>query len=180
MIMKPYRGRFPRLHHSVRIAENAAVVGDVVCASHVSIWYSATLRGDSDIITVGSGTNIQESAVLHCDKGYPVKVGENCVIGHGAIVHGCEVGDGTLIGMGATLLSGCKVGRGCIIGAGALITGGMVIPDRSLVVGSPGKVIRSVSDAQAAEIIADCAEYYETAVHQLPSLSASRSGPVLL
>lgn len=167
MIVKPFRGRRPSLHPSVLLAENAAVVGDVTCGANVSIWYSATLRGDSDAITVGENCNIQESAVLHCDHGFPVVVGRSCVIGHGAIVHGCQVGEGTLIGMGATLLSGCKVGRGCVIGAGALITGNMVIPDGSLVMGVPGKVIRTVGPDHLREIEEDCAAYYEAALEQL-------------
>lgn len=167
MIVKPYQKHSPRLDPTVRIAENAAVIGQVTCGAHVSIWYSVTLRGDTDTIAIGHGCNIQEGAVVHCDAGYPVHVGANCVIGHGAIVHGCEVGDGTLIGMGAILLSGCKIGRECIIGAGALIPGSMIIPDRSLVVGTPGKIIRTVTDEQAAAIPADCLEYYEMAKEEL-------------
>lgn len=167
MIVKPYKQHVPKLDPTVRIAENAAVIGRVTCGAHVSIWYSAALRGDTDTITIGSGCNIQEGAVIHCDAGYPVHVGSHCVIGHGAIVHGCEVGEGTLIGMGATLLSGCKIGKECVIGAGALITGNMVIPDRSLVVGTPGKIIRTVTDEQAAAVPADCREYYELAKEEL-------------
>ncbi len=175
MIVKPYKKRSPKLDPTVRMAENAAVIGQVTCGAHVNIWYNATLRGDTDRITVGDGCNIQEGAVLHCDIGYPVHIGSDCVIGHGAIVHGCEVGDGTLIGMGAILLSGCKVGKGCIIGAGALITGNMVIPDRSLVMGTPGRVVRAVTDEQAAAIPADCRAYYAMAEEELEGVSPARA-----
>lgn len=168
MIQKPYRAAVPRLHPTVRAAENAVAVGDVRCDRGVSLWYGTTLRGDTDSITVGENTNVQDGCVLHCDKGAPVRVGRGCVLGHGAIVHGCTVGDNSLIGMGATLLSGCVVGKGCIIGANALVPGNMTIPDGSLVVGVPAKVVRPVKEAEYAGILENCREYEALAEESLP------------
>jgi carbonic anhydrase/acetyltransferase-like protein (isoleucine patch superfamily) len=107
-----------------------------------SIWFGATLRGDNEEIRVGAGSNVQENCVLHTDMGYPLTIGANCTIGHKAMLHGCTIGDGTLIGMGATILNGAKIGKGCLIGACALITEGKEIADGSLVMGAPGKVVR--------------------------------------
>lgn len=168
MILKPFRNTSPILHPTVRAAETAAVIGSVRCDKDVSLWYGVTLRGDTDSITVGEGTNIQDGCILHCDEGAPVRVGKNCVLGHGAIVHGCTVGDGTLIGMGATLLSGCTVGKGCIIGAGALLTGNMTVPDGWLVMGVPAKPIRPVKPEEAAHSRENCLEYAQLAREELP------------
>lgn len=168
MILKPFRDKSPVLHPTVRGAETAAVIGDVHCGKDVNLWYGVTLRGDTDSITVGEGTNIQDGCVLHCDAGAPVHVGKNCVLGHGAIVHGCTVGDGTLIGMGATLLSGCTVGKGCIIGANALLTGNMTVPDGWLVMGVPAKPIRPVKPEEAAHSEENCREYIQLAREELP------------
>lgn len=168
MILKSYHHHRPKLAPSVRVAENAVVIGKVTCGEHVSLWYGAVLRGDTDSIVIGQGCNLQEGAVVHCDVGYPVQVGDHCVIGHGAIIHGCTVGEGSLIGMGATLLSGCQVGKGCIIGANALITGNMVIPDHSLVMGVPGKCIRRVREEELQSILSDCLEYQAMAEEELP------------
>lgn len=148
MIIKPYQGSLPNLAPTVRGAENAVIVGKVTCGANVSVWYSAVIRGDEDIITVGENTNIQDCAVVHCDGGIPTVIGKNVTIGHGAIVHSCTVGDDTLIGMGATVLTGAVIGKNCIIGAGALVKAGTVVPDGMLAVGVPAKVIRPVSDKQ--------------------------------
>ena len=142
MLIKEYEGHKPNLHPTVRVAENATIVGKATLAEDVNVWYSAVIRADGAEIVIGARTNIQDAAVLHCDSGSPVHVGKNVVIGHGAIVHSCTVGDNSLIGMGATLLSGCKIGSGCIIGAGAVVAGNMIVPDNALVVGLPGKVKR--------------------------------------
>ena len=129
---------------NVLIAEGASVTGDVRLAKGVSIWYGAVLRGDMGPITVGTDTNIQDGAILHEET----VVGRGCTIGHGAIVHGCTVGDNVLIGMGATVLSGAKIGDNCIVGAGALVTGKMDAPAGSMLLGSPAKVIRPLTEAE--------------------------------
>lgn len=130
------------------ITKTAVIEGDVTVCDNVSIWYGAVLRGDLAPIYVGEGSNVQENCTLHVDRNYPVKIGKGVTIGHGAIIHGCEVGDNSLIGMGAIVLNGAVIGKNCIIGAGALVTGGTVIPDNSLVIGSPGKVKREVTEAE--------------------------------
>lgn len=129
------------------IAPTAVLVGKVVVAADVGIWFGVVARGDNEPITIGARSNVQENAVLHTDMGYPLSIGEGCTIGHKAMLHGCTIGDNTLIGMGATVLNGAKIGSNCLIGAGALITEGKVIPDNSLVIGAPGKVTRSLDDA---------------------------------
>ena len=142
------------------VAPNAHVMGDVRIESGVGIWFGVVLRGDNDPITVGEGSNIQENTVIHTDVGYPVTIGKNCTIGHGAIIHGCNIGDNSLIGMGATVLNGAVIGKNCLIGAGALVTEGKVIPDGSLVVGMPAKVIRELN-AQAIAGLAQSALHYQ-------------------
>jgi len=134
------------------IADSADVTGNVEILEEASIWFGAVLRGDNERITVGRGSNIQENCVLHTDPGYPMVIGENCTIGHRAMLHGCTIGDNSLIGMGATLLNGAKVGKNCLIGACALITEGKEIPDNSLVLGAPGKVVRQLTDDDFARI----------------------------
>lgn len=129
------------------VAPCAHVIGRVVLESATSIWFGSTLRGDNEVIHVGEGTNIQENCVLHTDMGYPLTIGAGCTVGHKAILHSCVVGENTLIGMGATVLNGARIGRNCLIGAGALITEGKEIPDDSLVVGAPGKVVRQLDEA---------------------------------
>ncbi|MFN4056968.1 MAG: gamma carbonic anhydrase family protein [Roseinatronobacter sp.] len=132
------------------VAPGAHVIGKVVLAEGVSVWFGCTLRGDNEPLVIGAGSNIQENCVLHTDMGYPLTIGENCTIGHKAMLHGCTIGDGSLIGMGATILNSAQIGRGCLIGAGALVTEGKVIPDGALVMGAPGKVVRMLdADAQA-------------------------------
>lgn len=141
------------------VAETAVVIGSVVIEREVGIWFGAVLRGDNETITVGAGSNIQENAVLHTDLGYPLTIGENCTIGHKAMLHGCTIGDNSLVGMGATVLNGAVIGRNCLIGASALVTEGKVIPDNSLVVGSPGKVVREL-DADAETMLTESARHY--------------------
>ena len=133
------------------VAPGAHVIGDVQLGRNVGIWFGAVLRGDKEPLTIGDGTNIQEHAMIHADPGFPTTIGAGVTVGHRAIVHGCTIGDGTLIGMGATVLNGAKIGRNCLIGAGALVTEGQDIPDGSLVMGAPAKVIRPLGeDARAA------------------------------
>lgn len=168
MLIRAFRDRRPSLHPSVRAADTAAVIGDVTCAAQVNLWYGAVVRGDSDAITIGEGTNLQDNCVLHCDPGTPLRVGRCCTVGHGAIVHGCTVGDHVLVGMGATLLNGCVIGSGSIIGAGALVSGGTVVPPNSLVVGVPGRVVRGVREAEHASQEANVQEYLALAEESLP------------
>lgn len=134
----------PNIDESVLLCPGAAVVGDVTLGKGVSIWFNAVLRGDEGAITVGENTNIQDCAVLHEET----HVGAGCTIGHGAIVHGCTVGDNVLIGMGATVLNGAKIGDNCIVGAGALVTGKMDAPAGSMILGSPAKVVRPLTEAE--------------------------------
>ena len=144
---------------SVFVAPGADVIGNLKVGENAGIWYHATVRADSDHITIGTGTNVQDNCVLHVDEGHPLTIGDYVTIGHGAIVHGCSVGDGTLIGMGAILLNDCKIGKNCIIGAGALVTGGIEIPDGSVVLGNPGKVRRSIRPEEI-ERNRENAQYY--------------------
>ncbi len=130
------------------IAPTASVVGKVTLEAGVSIWFGAVVRGDNDPIIIREGSNIQENSVLHTDQGVPMDIGRNVTVGHLAMLHGCIIGDGSLIGIGAVVLNHAKIGKNCIIGAKALITEGTEIPDNSLVVGAPGKVIREITDKQ--------------------------------
>jgi carbonic anhydrase/acetyltransferase-like protein (isoleucine patch superfamily) len=134
------------------IAASADVMGKVRLLKDASVWFGAVLRGDNEWITVGEGSNVQDGCVLHTDMGAPLTIGTNCTIGHKAILHGCAIGDNSLIGMGAIVLNHAKIGRNCLIGAGALVAEGKMIPDNSLVVGSPGKVIRQLDEAAAAKL----------------------------
>lgn len=142
------------------LAPDANLIGKVVIETAASVWFGATLRGDNETITLGTGSNIQENSVLHTDMGFPLTIGANCTIGHKAMLHGCTIGDGSLIGMGATVLNGAVIGKGCLIGAGALVTEGKVIPDGSLVMGTPGKVVREL-DAQARQGLINSALGYQ-------------------
>jgi len=141
------------------VAPSASVIGNVILHPNASVWFGAVLRGDNDPITVGPDSNIQDGSVLHTDMGSPLTLGRGVTVGHKAMLHGCEVGDYSLIGIGAVVLNGVKIGRNCIIGANALITEGKVIPDNSLVVGQPGKVVRERDPAHIA-VLQMSAEHY--------------------
>jgi len=141
----------PEIGEDVFIAPGAVVIGDVTLGNKASIWYHSTVRGDDAAIVIGCCTNIQDNVVLHVDRGIPMTIGDGSSVGHGAILHGCRIGDNTLIGMGAIVLNGAKIGNDCIIGAGTLITQNKEIPDRSLVLGSPGKVVRSLTEEEIEE-----------------------------
>ena len=153
-------GIAPQIDEDTWVAPDAKVIGKVVLEAGAAVWFGATLRGDIEEIRVGAGTNIQENSVLHTDLGYPMTIGRDCTIGHKAMLHGCTIGDGSLIGMGATVLNGAKIGKGCLIGACALVTEGKEIPDHSLVMGSPGKVVRRLDEA-ALEALRDSARRYQ-------------------
>ena len=152
-------GKTPRDLGAAFVAGTAVVAGDVTLEAGSTVWYGAVLRGDEGSILVGENCNVQDNAVLHCDPGSHLILERDVTVGHGAIIHGAEVGAGSLIGMHATLLNGCKVGKGCIIGAGALVPEGMVIPDGVVVVGVPARVIKPASPEQQAATAHNAAEY---------------------
>ena len=143
------------------VAPGAHVIGRVVLEAACSVWFGATLRGDNEIIHIGAGTNVQENTVMHTDMGHPLTIGAGCTIGHKAMLHGCTIGDNSLIGMGATVLNGVVIGRNCLIGAGALITEGKQIPDGSLVMGVPGKVVRALDEDAIAGLRKSALGYQE-------------------
>ncbi|MFT5629585.1 MAG: carbonic anhydrase/acetyltransferase-like protein (isoleucine patch superfamily) [Gammaproteobacteria bacterium] len=153
----------PQIDADAWVAPGCHVIGDVTMAAGASVWFGATLRGDNEVIAVGAGSNIQENCVLHTDMGFPLTIGAGCTIGHKAMLHGCTIGENTLIGMGATVLNGAVIGKNCLIGAGALITEGKVIPDGSLVMGVPGKVVRELDGAAIAGLQASALHYSENA-----------------
>lgn len=141
------------------IAPDAHVIGRVRIAKDVGIWFGAVLRGDNEWITIGEGSNVQEHAMLHTDMGFPLTVGQNCTIGHRAILHGCSIGNSSLVGMGAIILNGAKIGNNCLVGAGALVTEGKEFPDNSLIVGSPAKSIRRLDDEAARRLLQSARSY---------------------
>lgn len=145
------------------IADTAVLIGRVVVEDEANIWFGAVLRGDNEEIRVGRGSNVQENCVLHTDMGYPLTIGAQCTIGHKVMLHGCTIGDGSLIGMGAVVLNGAKIGRGCLIGAGALITEGKDIPDGSLVMGAPGRVVRMLEPEAQARLLMSARGYQANA-----------------
>lgn len=147
-MIRTFRGHVPDIHPACFVAENATVVGDVALAEDASVWYGAVVRGDAGPIRIGPGSNVQDCAVLHTDKGFDLTLGRGVTVGHAAVVHGAQVGDNVVIGMHATLLNGCRVGANSIIGAGALVREGQIIPENSLVVGCPARVLRQVSPEQ--------------------------------
>ena len=156
-------GAEPLVDPTAWIAPACHLIGKVVIGAKASVWFGSTLRGDNEEIVLGDGSNIQENCVLHTDMGFPLRIGAGCTIGHKAMLHGCTIGDNSLIGMGATVLNGAVIGKNCLIGAGALITEGKVIPDGSLVVGAPGKVIRQLDAAAIAGLTASALHYQENA-----------------
>jgi carbonic anhydrase/acetyltransferase-like protein (isoleucine patch superfamily) len=152
-------GVAPQIDADTWVAPDANVIGRVVLEKGASVWFGSTLRGDNEEIRVGAGSNVQENCVFHTDPGCPLTIGRDCTIGHKVMLHGCTIGDGSLIGMGATVLNGARIGDGCLIGAGALIPENKVIPDGSLVMGMPGKVVRVLDDAARAALLASAANY---------------------
>lgn len=153
----------PSLGKNVWIAEGAVVKGNVILGENVNIWYNAVIRAEMNQIVIGKNSNIQDNAVLHVETEQGVLVGENVTIGHGAIVHGCRVGDNTLIGMGAIILNRAVIGKNCIIGAGALVTEDKVIPDNFVVIGSPAKIVRNVTEEEVAHTLENAGHYVKAA-----------------
>ena len=159
MIIRSCRGKSPKAAATALGADNIALIGDVTLGEHVTVWYGCTLRGDILPISIGDGTDLQDGCTVHVGLKEPTVVGRQVVVGHNALLHGCTVEDGCLIGMGSILLSGCRIGQGSIVAAGALVTEGTVIPPRSLVMGVPGRVVRQVTDQEAAQILIDADNY---------------------
>jgi carbonic anhydrase/acetyltransferase-like protein (isoleucine patch superfamily) len=136
----------PDIADNAYVAPSAQIIGNVKMADHSSVWFGAVIRGDNDLIEIGARTNIQDNSVLHTDPGIPLIIGDGVIVGHRVMLHGCKIGENTLIGIGATILNGAVIGKNCIIGAHSLITEGKVIPDGSMVVGSPGRIIKSLTE----------------------------------
>ena len=153
----------PQLDDNVWIAPNATVIGDVRLGANASIWWNATLRGDNDPIHIGANSNIQDGSVLHTDEGIPMHIGENVTVGHLVMLHGCTVGDGSLIGIGSVILNRAVIGKHSIVGANTLIPEGKVFPDRVLIVGSPGKVVRELTDEEVSRLLNSARHYVANA-----------------
>jgi carbonic anhydrase/acetyltransferase-like protein (isoleucine patch superfamily) len=141
-------GLVPQLAASAWVADNAQVIGNVVLGEGSSVWFGVTARGDTEALTVGHGSNIQDGSVLHADVGFPLTIGANVTVGHQVMLHGCTIGDESLIGIGAVVLNGAKIGRNCLVGAGSLVTEGKAFPDGSMIIGSPAKAVRQLTPEQ--------------------------------
>ncbi|HEU5435327.1 MAG TPA: gamma carbonic anhydrase family protein [Telluria sp.] len=149
----------PQIDASAWVAESANLIGKVTLKANATVWYGVTIRGDNERISIGANSNVQEGTVMHTDMGFPLDIGENVSIGHMAMLHGCTIGDGTLIGIQAVVMNGAKIGKGCLVGAGALVTEGKEFPDYSLIIGSPAKAVRTLAEADIAKL-ASIAEGY--------------------
>ncbi|AVX04162.1 gamma carbonic anhydrase 2, mitochondrial [Maritalea myrionectae] len=149
--------------NSVFVAPSASVIGKVTAAANSSIWFGAVLRGDADQITIGEGSNVQDNAVVHCDPGFPAIIGDHCTVGHSAIVHGCTLARGVLVGMGAIVMNGAEIGEGSIIGAGAIVTEGTKVPPFSVVLGQPGRVKKTLEPSSMADRLDQAERYIERA-----------------
>ncbi|MBC7860864.1 MAG: gamma carbonic anhydrase family protein [Burkholderiaceae bacterium] len=151
----------PQIDATAFVADSAALIGKVTIEANASVWFGVTIRGDNERITIGENSNVQESTVMHTDMGFPLVVGKNVTIGHQAMLHGCTIGDGALIGIQAVILNGAKIGKGCLVGAGALVTEGKEFPDNSLIIGSPAKAVRTLTEEDTARLRANCLNYVE-------------------
>ncbi len=156
-------GVAPRVAASAWVADNAQVMGDVEIGENASVWFGTTVRGDTDTITIGAGSNIQDGSVLHADDGVPLVVGVNVTVGHQVMLHGCTIGDGSLIGIGAIVLNGAKIGKHCLVGAGALVTEGKEFPDGSMILGSPARVVKTLSPEQIEGLRQSALHYQQNA-----------------
>ena len=165
-------GQVPELGEDAWAAPTAQLMGKVRLGARASVWFGAVLRGDNEWIMLGDGANIQENTVCHTDMGFPLSIGRDCTIGHRAMLHGCTIGEESLIGMGATVLNGAVIGRNCLIGACALITEGKEIPDGSLVMGSPGKVVRDLTESEIEGLRASALSYQRNAARFRHGLAA--------
>ena len=162
MIME-FKGKTPDSERASFIAENASVIGDVALASGTSVWFNAVLRADVDKIVIGENSNVQDNCTVHCTEGYPVVIGKNVTVGHNAVVHGCTIGDNSLIGMNATVLDGAKIGNNCIVGAGALVTEHKEFPDHSLIIGVPARAVKTLDESAVKGSIENARHYTELA-----------------
>lgn len=153
----------PEIAETAYVAESAMVVGKVRLEEHASVWFNVSVRGDNELIHIGENSNVQEGAVLHTDIGYPMQIGNNVTVGHQAMLHGCTIGDGSLIGIQAVVLNGAKIGKNCLVGAGALVTEGKEFPDNSLIIGAPAKVVRTLSPEDIARMQAGTTSYVQRA-----------------
>ena len=154
----------PQIDESAYIAPTAVVIGRVSLAAGASVWFNAVLRGDNEPIDIGEQSNVQEGAVLHVDPGFPIHIGRGVTVGHQAMLHGCTIGDGTLVGIQAVVLNGARIGRNCIVGAGALVTEGKVFPDNTLIVGAPAKAVRELTSEDIAKLAGNAQDYAERAM----------------
>lgn len=157
--------QIPQVHETAWIADSAQVIGQVRLDRDASVWFGAVLRGDTELLHLGAGSNIQDASVLHADAGFPVLIGERVTVGHKVMLHGCTVGDGSLIGIGAIVLNGARIGRNCLVGAGALVTEGKEFPDGSMILGSPARVVRQLSAEQIVQMQHGADHYVENARH---------------
>ena len=162
-------GVAPRVAASAWVADTAQVIGNVVLGENASVWFGTVVRGDTEAITIGAGTNIQDASVLHADFGQPLVVGERVTVGHQVMLHGCTIGDETLIGIGAIVLNGARIGKNCLVGAGALVTEGKEFPDGSMIIGSPAKAVRELTSEQIAGL-------RQSAQHYIGNASRYRQG----
>jgi carbonic anhydrase/acetyltransferase-like protein (isoleucine patch superfamily) len=158
-------GKAPQLGDGAWVADSAQVIGAVELAADASVWFGAVVRGDTETIRIGRNSNVQDLSVLHADIGMPLTIGDNVTVGHQVMLHGCTIGDGSLIGIQAVVLNGAKIGRNCIVGAGSVVTEGKEFPDNSLIIGAPAKVVRTLDDA-AAKKLAQSAEHYVENAHR--------------
>ncbi len=156
-------GIAPRIHATAWVADSAQVMGNVVLGEDASVWFGTVVRGDTECITIGAGSNIQDASVLHADFGQPLVVGCNVTVGHQVMLHGCTIGDETLIGIGAIVLNGAKIGKNCLVGAGALVTEGKEFPDGSMIIGSPAKAVRQLTPEQMAGLRLGAQHYVHNA-----------------
>ena len=156
-------GVAPRMADSAWVADSAQVMGNVVLGENSSVWFGAVLRGDTETITVGPGSNVQDGSVMHADIGFPLTLGANVTVGHMVTLHGCTIGDESLIGIGATVLNGSKIGRNCLVGAGSLVTEGKEFPDGSMIMGSPARVVKTLTPEQIAGLRRSAEHYIENA-----------------
>lgn len=153
----------PQVADSAWVAENAQVIGDVIIGEGASVWFGVTVRGDTDTITIGAGTNIQDGSVLHADHDVPLTIGRDVTVGHQVMLHGCSIGDESLIGIGVIVLNGARIGRHCLVGAGSLVTEGKEFPDGSMIIGSPAKVVRQLTAEQIEGLRRSAQHYRENA-----------------
>jgi carbonic anhydrase/acetyltransferase-like protein (isoleucine patch superfamily) len=153
--------KVPEVHSSAYITETANIIGKVRVEANASIWFDVTIRGDNEVITIGENSNVQEGCIMHTDPGYPLTIGKNVTVGHQAMLHGCVIGDGALVGIQAVILNGAKIGKNCLVGAGALVTEGKEFPDNSLIIGSPAKAVRTLGEEEIQRMHGNTAKYVE-------------------